>query len=196
MSIGKKIIDYLMTEIGDTKHRYFPAEELVLNYDLFVVWNENNNDYFSLYLTLEPLERKTHNPEYNIADDITDKIQNIMSSKLTFKKESFILFIDNNVYLDNNMIYLLTMKFERILKKSIIKAFERPRMRRHVDQDIISMIQDAGEKGMSASEINQRTQMITKEERNTIIKDLLDNEIISLHFDSPNGRKKKIYKYE
>jgi len=196
MSIGKQIIDYLITEMGNPKQRYFPLGEVTLNYDILVAWNENNNDYFSLYITLEPIEDKTHNPEYNIFDDITEKIQNLMNSKLTFKNETFILYIDNNVYLDNNSIYLMKMKFKRILKKSIIKAFERPRMRKHIDQDIISMIQDAGEKGVSASELNQKTQMITKEERNKIIKELFDNEIISLHFDNSRGRKRKIYKYE
>jgi hypothetical protein len=191
MNVGEITTQKLMQAISDANSKRIQEDSLSLSYSFFIIWNDANDDYLQIHVDIKQFKNNIHNDEYDICQDIDDKMHDFMNSKINTRKESFPFFIP-----DYNKLYTVSILFDRIKKNSIIRAHERPRLKRFIDQEIISMIQDAGETGLSASELNQRTQCLTKKERNDIIKELLDKEIISLIFDTSRGRKKKIYRYD
>lgn len=174
------------------KHR-IQIDDIKTNSDLMIVWNKRENIYFLMKMIIFPHKNNIHDRKYDVNVDIGNKIIEFSKTQLRNITEEFPLFVA-----DLNQLYTLKIEINRIQKKSIAD-FDHPitiKKQRFIDQEIIDIIQKAGDAGISATDLNWKTQSITKQQRNEILQSLIDDEIITVHFDQSKGRKKKIYKYE
>ena len=186
-NISEKLIDgILLLETENT-----PAQ-IVFNYNFFLIWNHENNDYCNIKINLTPLNSDLYDINKNTEDIINTMISNFMNSKAVHGTESLI-------YFHAGYVYTATLTMDRVLKKNIL--IENPQStkkekNKFIDQKILSLIQDAGTNGISISAITQKTQTITKEERENILQELIDTEVIIMTYDTSKGRKKRVYFYD
>jgi len=122
--------------------------------------------------------------------------------KSNIKKIVDNLYSTNNRVKEEKILWKITPDEIFYAKLHIIKANASETFTVLVDTDIgsdqrvINIISDAGQEGISATNLNRITKsFLTKDERQAILTDLIKDEVIVLEFDQKNGRKKKVYKY-
>jgi hypothetical protein len=150
----------------------------------------------------------SHNRLYDVIVSISS-IQtnfNILNLKCYNKKNIEELFINTFIdiksrshisvfYEDDNKYFEIKIK-GKISEKSLFIANKKKSSDISNDQKILNIIEDAGPEGISQSLLTKKThKFINQKDQRNIINDLIANNIITMEFDTSNGRKKTIYKY-
>lgn len=190
MNTADHIIGHIYSSLKAAESNRVVISRLTFNFSFFLIWNEERQDYCIIKINLVPSKK---NEIYNKHKDLMDTINEIVSDFMTTGQ---MLLKDAMVFYYNETVYRMKMELTRIMKKTIIIENKAPKTDNLIDQKIISLIQDAGSKGISISEITQKTQTISKKERYAILDELIKDEIIFLRPDTSKGRQRKVYYYE
>ena len=187
--IASTIIEILNNQIEKAEKTGVIIGRMPFSSEFLVIWNPDENDYFFVRIVLSPT-KKYRSDKYDVAEKIEAFIDQFMPKKdMHAKNNTFVFFF-------NDRVFNMSIELKKVKKKNIISTYRKRKKNSFIDQKILSIIQDAGLGGISISDLTQKTQSITREERVKILNEFLKDEIIFLQVDTSKGRQKKMYFYE
>lgn len=172
----KDILDKNINILGFEKNYYLINENNLYNINMEFIAVERKMKLNHNFETPETIQNKSFQIIKNLIDNYTKKIEKI--------------YYEHNK--DN--AFIITIDFLKIKNQDTFFMLNSNTLDN--DQKVIHIIQDAGQIGISATELNKKTKaFLSKTERNNILQELIKDEIIYIEYDKSHGRKKKVYRY-